>query len=224
MKKQKLKVSELVEDFDLYPRASVDSAHVTHILGAYEAGAQLPPVIVDRKSKRIVDGFHRKRAYQRLYGDDAMIDVEFRDYRNDAEMFLDAMRLNANHGRNMTSYDRTHAIEIALSFEIDPTMVATVLNMKIERVTEFKAERCAKIENSRRFSPLKRPVMHFRGKIITKEQAEVMPKLGGNHPSYYASQLIILIDNGMLDTENEALMERLKTLASKLESVLGAVA
>lgn len=216
----KIKASELVEDFDLYPRADVDSTHVKHIAEAIEAGAQIPPVIADLKSKRIVDGFHRSRAWRRIYGDEVEIDVLLKSYKNERELFLEAIRLNANHGRNMTSFDRTHAMEKALRFEIDPALVAAALNMKLERVTEFKSERCAKLENSRRCVPLKQSIRHMRGSTMTKEQADTVSKLGGNNQSFYVNQLILLIDNGLLDLKNERLLERLKLLNQKISKLL----
>lgn len=216
----KIKASELVEDFDLYPRADVDSTHVSHIAQAIEAGVEMPPIRADIRTKRIVDGFHRRRAYIRVYGDAAEVEALLKPYKSESELFLEAMRLNANHGRNMTSFDRTHAIEKAMRFEIDPALIATALNMKIERVTEFKTERCAKLENSRRVVPLKQSIRHMRGHTMTKEQCEIVPKLGGNNQSFYVTQLILLIDNGMMDMVDEKLVERLGLLHGKLGKLL----
>src|SRR5688572_13414948 len=58
-----IKASELVEDFDLYPRGDVDGTHVLSLVQALEAGVELPPIIACKKTKRIVDGFHRRRAF-----------------------------------------------------------------------------------------------------------------------------------------------------------------
>lgn len=222
MKTTKLKLSELVEDFDLYPRADVDSAHVSHIEDAIDASASIPPPIIDEKSKRIIDGFHRVRAWRRSLGDDGEIDVIVRAYKNEREMFLEAMRLNANHGRNMTSYDRTHAIAKATKMDIDPAEIASALNMSIDKVTSFKVDRCAKLENSRRAIPIKRPIWHMRGRELTQEQADVIPNLGGNSQGFYAAQLIKLIKNNLIDSGDERLMEQLKELFELLEGFIAA--
>lgn len=216
----KVKVSALVEDFDLYPRVSVDSGHVAHIAEAIEAEMELPLIIVEVKTLRIVDGFHRARAYKRVFGKDHLIEVETREYASESDLFLEAMRLNAAHGRNMTSYDRAHAISRAEKFEIDPALVASALNMRRDRIDEFQQQRFCRVKGKRNGVPTKLPIRHMVGKVLTREQAEAIPSLGGNQQGFYVNQLIILIETDMLDTDNERLMERLKVLQGKLDEVL----
>ena len=80
MKKQlvTLKVAAIVEDFNLYVRHSVDEYHAREIADHIEWGGSVPPIIVDKASMRLIDGFHRVRAYRRLYGSDAAIKAELR--------------------------------------------------------------------------------------------------------------------------------------------------
>ena len=107
MKLKKVRLSLLVEDYDFYPRSAVDSQHSRAIEDAIRAGIQVPPIIVEDKTMRIVDGWHRHRALRSIHGDaDPEIQVEIRVYANDGELLRDAGRLNATHGRALTSYDR----------------------------------------------------------------------------------------------------------------------
>jgi len=216
MKPEMTDVANLVEDFDLYPRGSVDSTHVTHLIEAIESGVELPPVVADGKSRRIVDGVHRCRAMRSLYEEKAQIAVVWKEYATEAEMLLDAIRLNANHGRNLSAFDRTVAITKALKLEIDPTCIATALNMKTERVTKLVTQRVVKIEGSRTRATLKMPIRHMAGQVLSMTQAQVIPHLGGNTQMFYVNQLIRLIENNMLDTSNEVLLERLDRLAKLL--------
>ena len=208
-----MKCSQLVEDFDLYPRADVDAGHVNQIMDAITSGADLPPVVACSKSKRIVDGFHRCRAWRRIHGDDYEIQVILKDYKNEQELFIEAMRSNSAHGRNMTSYDRTHAIMIAERLEIAIKDVANALNMTADKITAWRTERAVRIEGTRRMQPLKMPIRHMVGQTMTKAQSEIVPKLGGNQQLFYVRQLRMLIDNDMLDRDNEALMSELRDLA-----------
>lgn len=57
--------------------------------------------MIEKKSKRIVDGFHRHRVYSRLYGVDHEVEVVEKTYKNDAALFLDAARYNSAHGLKM---------------------------------------------------------------------------------------------------------------------------
>lgn len=46
-------VVELVEDFGLYPRLAVDDMHVRALAEALATRATLPPVVADRKPRRL---------------------------------------------------------------------------------------------------------------------------------------------------------------------------
>lgn len=220
-----IKASELVEDFDFYPREKVDSQHVSYIAEAISSGAEMPPVIVDEKSKRIIDGFHRRRAFIRVgknadpEDSDPWIPVELRQYKNDAEMFLDAVRLNAKHGRNLTQMDRTGAIIKAKRFGINQDAIAVVLNIRVNKVKELKTH-IATIQNTRIVVPLKLPVRHFAGQTITQSQADVMPHVGGSHHLRLVNELIDAVSVGLIDTRNGQLMERLRELADVIRKFL----
>jgi hypothetical protein len=214
-----LTAEQLIEDFDLYPRADIDSGHVAQIMDAITAGAEIPPIIACSKSKRIVDGFHRCRAFRRLSGDFCEIQVILRDYKTEKDLFLDAMRFNSCHGRNMTSYDRTHAMMLAERLEIAPDAVASALNMTVDKVTAWKHDRAVRIEGTRRMQPLKMPIRHMLGQTLTQAQSAIVPKLGGNQQLFYVRQLRMLLDNAMLDLENEILMEELRELAGLVSKI-----
>jgi hypothetical protein len=74
---------ELVQDYSLYPRTVTDDAHVARLVEALRAGETFPPVVADKASRRVVDGFHRIKAYIRAEGDEAKCAVEWRDYADD---------------------------------------------------------------------------------------------------------------------------------------------
>src|SRR5947209_20211520 len=88
----------LVLDYSLYPRHKIDADNLRRITYAREAGAVLPPVIADRKSSRIIDGFHR--VSDALRAKLPEIAVEWRDYKTEADMLEDAIRPHM-HGRQL---------------------------------------------------------------------------------------------------------------------------
>ncbi len=218
-----VKLGQLKEDFSIYPRADVDAVHTSHITEAMRLGVEMPHIVVEDKTWRIIDGMHRKRALCKLHGDkkskDLSIRVIARTYASDKELFLDASSLNASHGRCLTQHDKKHAMLIAATLGIAATLVATALNTTVQRVTEVKTI-CATTQHTRIVTPLKTPIRHMAGREITEEQAEAIPRLGGNQQMFYVNQLLLLIDTGMLDRENEPLMEKLQLLAEKIEGVL----
>src|SRR5436190_4972945 len=100
---QRVPASTLVLDYNLYPRHKLDPVNLRTLNEALDAGEALPSVIADKTSKRVVDGFHRTTVALRRNVDVA---VEWRTYKDDAAMFLDAVALNARHGVPLEPFDR----------------------------------------------------------------------------------------------------------------------
>ena len=142
-----LMLSELVIDFSVYPRVGVDPQHQAALVEAMENGASFPPIVICRRSRRIVDGFHRCGAYRQAYGDEHRVDVVEKEYRDEATLFLDAMRYNSSHGRILTAYDRAHSIAVAQRLAIDDRLVAGALHIAPSRIGAFKMDR-AKFKGS----------------------------------------------------------------------------
>ena len=79
-----------------------------HIARLAEAGAELPPILVDRRTTRVIDGMHRLRVAS-LRGQE-VIEVRFFD-GSEADVFLRAVEENVAHGLPLTRADRRAAAE-----------------------------------------------------------------------------------------------------------------
>ncbi len=134
-----MKASELILDFTLYPRTRIDADCVHFMVQAREGGAKFPPVVVDKASNRVVDGFHRITMYKRINAAHPVEVVE-REYESDAEMFADAVRLNANHGRNLSVHDRKHCLLRSKELGLTVDKLASALSMTVEAVGELRSE------------------------------------------------------------------------------------
>ena len=214
---RQVKVCELVYDYTMYPRASIDSYHVSEIVQAMTAGLEMPPVVIDKATKRIVDGFHRCTAALRCHDTDATIMVVEKTYRSEQQMFLDAVRYNSAHGRNLSTYDRARCAIQAANLEIDDALLAGVLHMDVEAIDKLRRHRSAMA--GKLTVPIKRTIQHKAGKSLTRGQITANEALGGMNQLFYVNQLIILIENELLDTANELLMARLSYLAKLLEEI-----
>lgn len=214
---RKLKAAELVLDFDLYPRTNVDTKNITDLAAALAAGQTLPPVIIDKKSRRVVDGFHRVRAHLKHFGDGADIEVIEKNYKSDKEMFLEAARCNAAHGAKLDTCDRVHCKIVADNLGLTLDAIAGALHMPAGKLGDLCLGRTATAHGQP--LALKRTVRHKAGQELTKPQTECNAKLSGMNQSFYVNQLIMLIESDLLDTNDEALMERLSVLSRLLESL-----
>lgn len=216
----KRKLADLVLDFDVYPRNSIDTHHASEMLDAMRNGAALPPIVICRKSKRIVDGFHRQRCYAKLGIEE--VDVVEKDYKNDGELFLDSIRYNVGHGLRMDTADKTRCIIKAKDLRVDMTALASAMHFDKKRLGALRETRVATAGTLRHAVPLKRTIQHMAGKQLTKQQEEVNDSLSGMNQVFYANQLIRLIESNLLNIKDERLIERLRVLYELLDGVLAA--
>ena len=213
--KQKLAVALLVEDTNLYPRESIDDVHVTDLAHALRSGATLPPIIINDKDLRIADGVHRARAHRRVYGDDSEIEVERRKYSNDAEMFEDAIRLNASHGRKLQRIDQIRIIIKAREFGFTDVQTAAVLNLSEERVQELAVRVATSDGHS---IPLKDGFGHFSGRTMTPEQAAEHKKQRSGQVLRLVNELIGRIEQNLSDLT--ALPEEVKAKLIRVSKLI----
>lgn len=223
------KLSDLIVDYTIYPRNEVDRHHVSVIQLAIEGGAEVPPLVIEASTKRIVDGVHRYRAYKRIYGDDnpeAAVTCIEKEYKNDAALFLDAMRYNASHGRSLTRFDRTHCVIMAKQLRVSEKDIAKVLHVPPSEIKRIVADRSAMFDNEGKqtLTPIKGTIKHKAGATLTDEQVTCNKKLGGMDQTFYVNQIILLIENDLLNHDDEELMSKLAVLAKLLNGLLVEVA
>jgi hypothetical protein len=208
-------VGTLVEDFTLYPRHRVDNSHVADLVRALRAGHDLPPLVVERRSLRIVDGFHRARAYVSVYGPTAQASVVWRRYATDRELFEEAVAANSSHGRKL---DRQDQIRVALLLEkmgATPDRIAVVLHIPEPRVEELKIRHIV-VQGERQ--PAKPSASHVYGQTLTVEQASVLQRAPGTGLRQQVRQLLDLLRADLYDVSDTRLCDELHQLADLIKS------
>jgi ParB-like chromosome segregation protein Spo0J len=91
-----------------------DKAHIARLA---EIDAELPPILVDRRTMRVVDGMHRLLAAS-LQGHETINVIFFNG--SDADRFLRAVEENVTHGLPLSQADRRAAAERII--ELQPQM------------------------------------------------------------------------------------------------------
>lgn len=220
----RMKVAELVEDMNLYPRHSVDPQHVAQIALAIMSGSKMPPVVVDKKSKRIIDGWHRCRAAIRSGGPEAEVEVDLREYPAEQALILDAIGLNAHHGRKLDKVDQVRAVMMAGAAGASNDLIAAALHVPEKQVEVLRVRVAIVAETSTEAVPgtkpsvmvLKRPVLHMAGQRLTKEQAEAHRSMPGTSFALLCSQLTKAIEAGLIDVTDEVTLSALAHLSKVL--------
>lgn len=214
-----LKASELIEDFSIYPRNCVFDGHVYDLAESLRSGAALPPLVADAKTKRLTDGFHRRRAAIRVFGAEAEVEVMLVQFKGESEMVCDAIARNAQHGRRLTTADIARCAALAKQFRISREKMAGLLHVTRDRLADITATRFATGKGG---APvlLRRPMAHLAGTKLTAAQEKVADHVGGQSALYYVNRLIDLIESKSLPPDDEVLFKRLKVLHQWLEESL----
>lgn len=212
----KVPIEQVVEDYRFYPRTGVSDAHARLLAQAMEAGEVLPPIRVEAKSMRVIDGFHRLEAHRRLKRQEILAQVE--DVKDDADFYERAVAANTAHGRPYVPYEHKRIIIRADELGLTVERISGLLHISIPRIEEIRRGFATTPNALRGYVPLKASVRHLAGKQVTREQEDVIAdKLSGWPPMFLADQLLLHIDNGLLDLTNDGLIHKLHYLASRIE-------
>lgn len=236
MSKATIKLSELIEDFDIYPRHSVDSAYVSELARAIQADVTLPLAQVDKKTKRIVDGFHRVRAWRKVLGRGGEIEVDLRTYASEQDLLKEAIKLNAAHGRKLDQQDRSRSALLLERHGVTVKEIAVVLHTTEARVQELINVRVVLVKppsqgkpsgNAPPPAPEKRPAKPVAWskpgeppREMTPEQYRVMESSSGHRTAQTVTQLTRELEAGVVDLSLPGLREKLWKLHDVIASVV----
>ena len=98
----KLKIDEIKVDMKYLPRKRLDVEAIERYKEAYELGEDLPPLIVQKEKKILIDGFHRFQAQWQL--ERAEVEVELLDIPED-QIYIEAVRRTVGHPLPPTKED-----------------------------------------------------------------------------------------------------------------------
>jgi len=199
----KTEISSLKLNYNLYPRETLDDYHVARMVEALKSGVSLPPVIADKKTKIVIDGFHRIEAHRSLYGEKSEIPVVYKEYTDIKDMFLDAVRINATQGKVLDQKDLVHCQAIAKSMRIKPDFIASALSVTVENIGKSVSAKITK--------KIKR--LNEERTIDQKKRGKVDRQI------YYVRQVISFLEGANYDAENPLLQNdliRLKFFLNEL--------
>ncbi len=214
---ERISLSELVEDLSIYPRGAVDNVRVDDLCYALDAGNVLPPPLVDRATRKIVDGFHRVRAYRKRLGDDGVIDAELEDFASDAEMLLRSAQLNAVHGKPLGRYDQRNVYLRVQQLGASNAEIASALRVTPARLLQFSIKVA---DSSTGQVALKRGTEHMSGRYLTDEQVAEIRRMRGAPIRAKATELARLISQGLAPVDSDP---ELRTALAELAAVVSTV-
>jgi hypothetical protein len=216
-------VAELVFDRNIYPRAEPSSGHIALLADALRAGESFPPILVEKITKRIIDGVHRWKAWQRVNGDDSEILCEFIEEPDEAKLFVLCVEHNTAHGLLLTPFERTTCMLKLEKLGVTRETALSALRMSAGMAVRIEEKKTAfRIgESGERERVALKGMMHtFHGETLTKKQQETNRTSGGMRAEYYVNQIIGLLESGVCAKASEAFLEQLRVLHKLLEEKL----
>lgn len=145
MSKQ-IKISKIKIDEDLFLRDNYDQDAIERYAEIYSTGGELPPLKVDKKTGKLLDGFHRRKALIKAEMNMATVELVETD-----DPMGEAIRSNAAYGVPLSMKERNRLIihryakdnktreEIADEFGLSYKRIAEILRV-IETLDTKKAE------------------------------------------------------------------------------------
>lgn len=210
-------LASLVEDFSLYPRHGVDDTHVSDLIRAIEAGVTLPPIVVEAKTFRIVDGWHRLRAYRRVLGKEGSTTVDLRQYASEAALFLAAVELNAAHGRKLDRHDQVRIVLRLRELKVNDQQISVALHVPQPTITSLALRI---VQGPDGATPSKRGFEHLRGKKVSAAQMAVIDSVRSGEVGRLCLELSRMLEQRLVDLEDEATLAQLKALGKAIASAL----
>ena len=218
---EKVKAIQCVFDWNLWPRQSIgvlDSTNLAQMRECLRNGFPLPPIVINQKDFRIIDGFHRVRATLDVNGDEAEIEAIVKDYENDSDMLLESGRLNAFQGLKLSPKDRAYFIVKCRHLKIPMAVIAQTLNMSSDTIKLFISKRTAKSKTGKTII-LSHGAVNLAGKTLTDEQEHYAETCTGSVPEMYISMLINALKAEAMQL-TEKTLKRLKELKDIIDTII----
>jgi hypothetical protein len=222
--KTRMRIAELIEDLGIYPRSQVDDVNIARLRDVYVNLGKFDSLpVVDVKSKRIIDGVHRIRVLRRELGDEAEIEVEAQSYKNEQEMYLDAIRLNSHHGKNITGSEMITCLIKGMDiWKLQHEPLARAFGITVERVEAIVSVCVGKVTGPHvRHVAIKRCVRHLseRDQKFTLDEVLAMDGLPGQEQLLLIRQLCTIVERGWLNLDNDKILLETRRLLALLENL-----
>lgn len=134
MKTTLMKISELTIDSELYPRIKSGWLTAYQYAQAMKSNSVFPPITVGiyRQKKYVVDGVHRIEAKKMLK--EEYVDAIVKTYKSEREMFVDAVKLNSAHGRQLSVQEKVRIIDKLKKMRFKLQEISELIKVPIDKI------------------------------------------------------------------------------------------
>jgi hypothetical protein len=191
---KKIPIEKIAIDASLYPRSGVNDFTIHRMVAALQVGTILPPIIIEAKTLRLVDGRHRYETHKREGL--KTIEVEEKVYKNEADLFADAVRFNIGHGQPLDTYSVRNAIIRLETYGYSKEAISEVVRLPLDDIKKIEKRGFANDESGKSIA-LKGGLSHLAGHTLDKQQREINRRYSGPKAVFFVRQIAGLLANDM---------------------------
>ena len=218
MKSTLMKISDLIVDSELYPRIKSGWLTAYQYAQAMKANSIFPPIVVGifEGKKYVVDGVHRIEAKKLLK--EEYIDAIVKKYENEKEMFVDAVRLNSTHGRQLSVQEKVRIIDKLKNMQFELQEISELVKVPIDKISLLQQRI---IIGPKGESIYLKSVLSNAGVGTETLQKVDQTSFSVANVTALLSQLIELLESGFYSIEEASIKEMTIHLFQLLQKKLG---
>lgn len=212
-----LRIREITLDPEIYPRIATSWKTVYTYQEAMNAGSVFPPITVGKidgfKGLYLVDGWHRWKATKQR--GEKFIEAEVLRFPNKNEAYLEALRRNIKHGRQLSIYEKMRSVVKLEGMGFTREKISQIVKIPMKNIEKLMMRKVTMVRGVE--TVIKRTVEHL-GPSAGEAIDRVQSGLHGLSQLDLLSDLLLLAENDLLDLDDPQVVE----LAGKVHAALGA--
>lgn len=223
VKKELLKIKDLVLDEKYYPRLKVSWKVAYAYSQAMKTGAKFPPIIVGlyRGKNILLDGWHRVEAYKR--NKEEYVEAELILFKNEKELFLEAVKRNAVHGKPYSIQEKIDIANRLQDLKVERIEISKITGIPLDRLPKLIERKTLTLPNGSKVV-LKASLETAKEKILEISKDEpfiienIQKDLTGNKIDVILDDLLNLLELKSFQINRDILskLTRIKTLIDEI--------
>lgn len=216
----KLNVKQIVFDTTLYPRNQHSWQVAYDYSESMKTGAVFPRICVAKLNNSfvLIDGKHRLEAYKKLKIEE--VECEVLVGLNKEQMYIEAVKRNMSHGKQFSVQEKLGvalrlkdmkypASEISKIVQIIPSKLTNLIGRKMTNtITGQEIILKSEFEN-----------LADGSKPVPQDIEYIQQSFTGQNPGKLIEELIVLVEGGIIDLNNQKLKGKLNKLKTLLNNI-----
>lgn len=221
-----VRIGDIGFDEELLKLRPINAYIVSRYRQSYRSGANMPKVILDKATLKVVSGNHRTTAMLEEYGEDYEVEVEVRDYATRRELLEDFTRENVAHGFPLEGVSRAKIAHALVQNGATAEEIAQLFNVAVKRIVEWCGLTVSVVggKTKKGITEIIKRGPDIVGDTITREQYEThMARDRGISAQAQAEQIIRWLRNGWIKPEDTRSINALRELAEEIATFMATV-